>query len=356
MFAEGADDDRFAYLCKGGALERVEIRAGHSWAPVPLTVSGHVLDPEVGDLALDLRYGFEDPRSEEPCTREDLEGGPRRWIRVNGTQAPLLPDDASSLMGYAEFPQLQSAMSRELLNESIQALYLIWIAAAGRRAADKNRAVPYAASLRHLNRLAAAACPIGAWEGDIKEVLGLGRELPGTVSGLRFKPAQGLTIPRHFHEVDAFMHFTPGGGEDSLEMAVVWRDAGGEQAAVDLQLGGLPGRACTEGNWKVVQEIFGPTRTQVIQVAAEWLAAVERGAHEFVFAQTFHVVQRIMAATRAGQSPGGEEVVWNRSEGTRRSTLAHVNLWVRDVCPQWVGFPAKNGAPDPDRRTSDRPV
>ena len=355
MSGRRADDERFAYLCRGGAMERVEIRAGHPWAPVPVAVRGHVLDADAGDLALDLRYGFEDDRSEEPGSREDLESGPRRWVRVNGSQAPLLADDASSLMGYVEFPQLKSDTTRELVNESIQALYLIWMAAAGRRAADKSRGIPCAESLRHLNRIAAAAGGIKAWEGDLKGVLRLGRDLPGAVSGLRLEPAQGLPIPRHFHEVNAFMHFTPDGGEDSLDVGVVWRDAGGERAAVDLRLGGLPDTARTKGSWSVVQEIFGPTRTQVIQVAAEWLAAVERGVHEFVFAQTFHVVQRILAATRAGQSPGGDEVVWNRSEGTRRSALAYVDLWVQDICPQWAGLCAGNGQGDLERRLSDRP-
>jgi hypothetical protein len=335
-------------------MEGIEIGAGHLWAPVPLTVSGHVLDGEVGDLALDLWYGFENDHAEEPESRDDLESGPRRWVRLNGTRAPLLADDASSLLGYVEFPQLQSDATRELVNESIQALYLIWMAAAERRAADKGRGVPYAESLRHLNRIAGSAGPIKAWEGDLKEVLRLGRDLPGAVSGLRFEPAGGLPIPRHFHEVNAFMHFTPEGGQDSLEVGVVWRDAGGDQAAVDLRLGGLPDRARTEGSWNVVEDIFGPTRTQVIQVAAEWLAAVERGAHEFVFAQTFRVVQRILAATRAGQSPGGDQVVWNRSEGTRRSALAHVNLWVQDVCPHWAGLRVENGRVDREPRTSEK--
>jgi hypothetical protein len=356
VFSGVADDDRFAHLCRGGGLERLEFRAGHLWAPIPLAVSGHVLDAEAGDLAVGLRYGFEDDRSEEPGSPEDLESGPRRWVTVNGAQAPLLADDAASLLGYVEFPQLRSDMTRELVNESIQALYLIWTAAAGRRAADKSRGIPYAESLLKLNRIAEAAGRMGAWEGDIKEVLGLGSELPGAISGLRLETAQGLAIPRHFHEVNAYMHFTPAGGDDSLEVAIVWRDTGGEQAAVDLRLAGLPDRARTEGSWNVVQEIFGPTRTQVIQVAAEWLAAVERGAHEFVFAQTFYVVQRIMAASRGGHSPGGDAVVWNRSEGTRRSALAHVNRWVADVCPQWAGLRAGNGPLDREPRTSDRPV
>jgi hypothetical protein len=355
VFPAGAADDGFAHLCRGGALERIEIRAGHPWAPIPMAVSGHVLDAEAGDLALELRYGFEDDRSEEPVSRDDLESGPRRWVRVNGAQAPLLADDASSLLGYAEFPQLHSDTTRELVNESIQALYLIWTAAAGRRVVDRSRGTPYAESLLHLNNIAEGAGRIGAWEDDIKEVLGLGCGLPGAISGLRLEPAKDLAVPRHFHEVNAFMHFTPAGGDDSLDVAIVWR-AAGEQAAVDLRLGGLPGRARTEGSWKVVQEIFGPTRTQVIQVAAEWLAAVERGAHEFVFAQTFHVVQRILAATRAGHSPGGDQVVWNRSEGTRRSAIAHVNLWVHDVSPQWAGLRAGSDPLDQVPKTSGRPI
>jgi hypothetical protein len=138
-----------------------------------------------------------------------------------------------------------------------------------------------------------------------------------------------------------------------LEVAVVWRDAGGEQTAVDLRLGDLPGRSPTEGTWNAVQEIFGPARTDAIQVAAEWLAAIERGAHEFVFVRTFHVVQRITAAARAGQPPGGHQVAWNRSEGTRRSALARLNLWVREVYPQWAG-PRDGQSQIGTPRTSDR--
>jgi hypothetical protein len=355
MITQRDEDDRFAHLCGGGPVDRIRIAAGHSWAPMPLTATGHVLDAEVGDLALHLRYGFEDERSMEPGSRHDLESGPRRWVGINGEQAPLLADDASSLMGYVEFPQLRSDISRELVNESIQALYLIWMSAAARRAGDKGRGIPMAESLRHLNRIAEEAGPIGAWEGDIKEILSLGREIPGAVSGLRLEPAHGLAIPRHFHQVNAYMHFTPAGGEESLEVGVEWRDAGGEQTAVDLRLGDLPGRSHTEGTWNVVQEIFGPARTEAIQVAAEWLAAIERGAHEFVFVRTFHVVQRIRAAARAGQPPGGDQVVWNRSEGTRRSALAHLNLWVRDVHPQWAG-PLDGRGQGQVPRTSDRRV
>jgi hypothetical protein len=209
MITQRDEDDRFGHLCGGGPIDRIRIAAGHSWAPMPITASGHVLDAEVGDLALHLRYGFEDERSMEPGSRNDLESGPRRWVGINGEQAPLLADDASSLMGYVEFPQLRSDMTRELVNESIQALYLIWMSAAARRAGDKGRGITMAESLRHLNRIAEEAGPIGTWEGDIKEILTLGREIPGAVSDLRLEPAHGLAIPRHFHQVNAYMHFTP---------------------------------------------------------------------------------------------------------------------------------------------------
>jgi hypothetical protein len=354
MATHVADDDRFAHLCRGGALERIEIRAGHARTPMPLTASGHVLDAELGDVALRLRYGFEDEHSLEPCSRDDLESGPQRWVGVDGAEAPLLADDASSILGYVEFPRLRSDLTRELVNESIQALYLVWTAAAARRAADRSRGIPLAESLRHLNGIAEEAGPIGAWEADMKEVLGLGHELSGAVSDLRFEPPHGLATPRHFHEVNASMHFTPAGGEDSSDIAVVWRDAGGGHAAVELRLGGLPDNAARTGRcWNAVQGFYGPARTEAIETAAEWLAAVESGAHEFVFAQTFDVIQRIAAATRAGQPPGDDQVVWNRCEGTRRSALAHLNLWVREVCPLWAGPPAGSLRPDREPTTSD---
>lgn len=355
MPGRGAEDDRFTHLCKGGALAGIKIGAGHPWAPMPVTVSARVLDAEVGDVSLHLRYGFEDERSLEPGSRDDLESGPRRWVRVNGAQAPLLADDAASLMGYVEFPLLRSDITRELVNESIHALGLIWIASTARRAADKNRGIPFAETLSHLNSMAARAGHVGAWEGNIKEALSLGSEMQGAVSGLRFEPAGGLAVPRHFHEVDAFMEFTPAGGEDSLGVAVVWRDPGSEQLAVDLRLGELPERALAESSWADVGEFFGPARTEAIQAAAQWLAAIERGAHDFVFAQTFHVVQRIAAAARAGQSPGNDQVVWNRTAGTRRSALAHLNLWVREVDPLWAAVPPGSD-PDQAPRASGRQV
>jgi hypothetical protein len=53
-----ADDERFARLCRRCALERIQIHTGPRRALAPLTVSGHVLDADAGDLALRLRYGF----------------------------------------------------------------------------------------------------------------------------------------------------------------------------------------------------------------------------------------------------------------------------------------------------------
>jgi hypothetical protein len=57
MNTPSADDERFARLCRCGALERIQIHAGHRRALAPLTVSAHVLDADAGDLALRLRYG-----------------------------------------------------------------------------------------------------------------------------------------------------------------------------------------------------------------------------------------------------------------------------------------------------------
>lgn len=42
-------------------------------------------------------------------------------------------------MGSIEFPQLCSDLTRGLVNESIQALYLIWISAAAQRAGDRGK-------------------------------------------------------------------------------------------------------------------------------------------------------------------------------------------------------------------------
>ncbi|MEV5054333.1 hypothetical protein [Arthrobacter sp. LAR12-1-1.1] len=110
MNTPAADDRRFARLCGRGGLERVQIHNGRS-----LAVSGHVLDPDLGDLELRLRYGLAgNPR--------DREAGCRKWISLNGAEAALLPDDASTVLGYSEFPELKSETSRELVNEAIQAL------------------------------------------------------------------------------------------------------------------------------------------------------------------------------------------------------------------------------------------
>jgi hypothetical protein len=332
MNTPSADDERFARLCGGGALERIRIHTGHRRALVPLTVSGHVLDADAGDLALRIRYGFEDEQSLEASSPEDRDAGARKWISVNATEAPLLADDASSVLGYSEFPKLNSETSRELVNEAIQALSAIWDAATARVNSDKSEHIPIAESLQRLNRLAREADPVGVWAKLMKDLLVPGREMRGTVSGLRFESARGLALPNHFHKVNVFLRFTPAGG-DPLEVAVIWRGAGDGTAALDVRLSDLPGNEWGGGSWTAVQAFFGPARTKAIQLAAEWLAVLEHGAHEFVFSETFPVVQRIEQASRAGLSPGGDEVVWYRAEGVRRSAVAHLNHWVCEVYP-----------------------
>jgi hypothetical protein len=47
----------------------------------------------------------------------------------------------------------------------------------------------------------------------------------------------------------------------------------------------------------------------------------------------FPVLQRIDEASRAGLSPGGDEVVWHRVAGVRRSAVARLNRWAREVYP-----------------------
>ncbi|MCU1532539.1 MAG: hypothetical protein JWO49_2110 [Arthrobacter sp.] len=299
---------------------------------MPLTVSGHVLDAELGDLALRLRYGFEDEKLLEASSPEDREAGARKWISVNGTEALLLADDASSVMGYSEFPKLNSETSRELVNEAIQALSSIWDAATARVNSDRSEHIPIAESLKRLNQIAREADPVGAWEKLMKDLLVHGQEMHGTVSGLRFESARGLPLPNHFHKVNVFLDFTPVGGEDPLDVAVIWRDAGDGTAALDVRLSNLPGSEAGDGSWNAVHT-FDPARTKAIQRAVEWLAVLEHGAHEFVFGETFPVVQRVDEAARAGLSPGGDEVVWCRAEGVRRSAVAHLNHWVREVYP-----------------------
>jgi hypothetical protein len=209
-----ADDERFARLCRRGALERIQIHTGPRRALAPLTVSGHVLDADAGDLALRLRYGFEEEQSLEASSPEDREAGPRKWISVNGTEAPMLADDASSVLGYSEFSEFKSETSRELVNEAIQALSSIWDAATAQVNSDKNEHIPITESLQRLNRIARDEDPVGAWEKLMKDLLVRGRDTHGTVSGLRFESARGLALPNHFHKVNVFLRFTPAGGED----------------------------------------------------------------------------------------------------------------------------------------------
>jgi hypothetical protein len=314
-----ADDERFARLCRRGALERIQIHTGPRRALAPLTVSGHVLDADAGDLALRLRYGFEEEQSLEASSPEDREAGPRKWISVNGTEAPMLADDASSVLGYSEFSEFKSETSRELVNEAIQALSSIWDAATAQVNSDKNEHIPITESLQRLNRIARDEDPVGAWEKLMKDLLVRGRDTHGTVSGLRFESARGLALPNHFHKVNVFLRFTPAGGEDPLNLAVVWSDAGDGTAALGVRLSDLPCNEWSNGSWHAVQAFFGPARTKAIQLAAEWVAVLEHGAHEFVFGETFPVLQRIHEASRAGLSPGGDEVVWHRVAGSEEA-------------------------------------
>ncbi|MCU1563058.1 MAG: hypothetical protein JWN05_1437, partial [Arthrobacter sp.] len=49
MDAPTGDDERFARLCRRGALERIQLHIGHGRALAPLTVSARVLDADAGD-------------------------------------------------------------------------------------------------------------------------------------------------------------------------------------------------------------------------------------------------------------------------------------------------------------------
>jgi len=119
----------------------------------------------------------------------DRETGARKWISVDGAEAPLLADDAFSGLGYSEFSELKSEMSRELVNEAIQALLSVWDAARARLNRDRNEHIPVAGSLRRLNRIGREADPVGAWEKLMEALLVRGRDTHGTVSGLRFESA-----------------------------------------------------------------------------------------------------------------------------------------------------------------------
>lgn len=318
-----ADDHRFARLCGRGGLDRVQIHAGR-----PLSVSGHLLDPDLGDLELRLRCGPGDGPQAEAGSPRDREASIRKWISLNGVEAPLLPDDASTVLGYSEFPALKSETSRELVNEAIQSLSSIWDEATKQVDSDKTQSIPPAESVKRLNRIAHEEDPVGAWEQPIKDLLSRGLGLNSTVVGLRFESAQGLALPNHFHKVNVFLRCAPTGSEVPVNLAAFWRDAGEGTARLDVGRTNSSGTEQCDGRWEV-----GPAATREIQVATEWLAALEHAAHEFVFSEAFPVVQRIAEATFEGHSPGGPEIVWCRAEGVRNSALAHLNQWVREVYP-----------------------
>jgi hypothetical protein len=329
MNTSTADDQRFACLCRRGALERVQIHAGH-----PLTVSGHVLDPDVGDLVLRLRCRLEDGRLPDTDSRaEDREAGTRKWISVNGVEAPVLPEGASPFPGFSALPDFKNETSRELVNEAVQALSSIWDAAAAQVDSDRSRHIPIAESLNRLNRIAREEDPVGAWEKLIKDLLIRGRDLTGNISDLRLESARGIALPNHFHKVNVFLRFTPAGGQKPVEVTAIWRDAGDGTAALDVGLSGLPGTGGSDGRWSAGHARVDRSRSRAIQLATEWLAALEHAAHEFVFSETLPVVQRIAEASHASHSPCGPDFVWRRAEGARRSALAHLNQWVREVYP-----------------------
>lgn len=333
------DDETFAVICAGGALDQIEIRPGHPKAPVPLQVLGHVLDPDAGDLALRVRHGWANERSMTPSGQEELDAGTRIWVQLNGTEVPFLEDDASSLMGYAEFTDLTTDTSRELVNEAIQALMQIWLAASNRVNAEKLGGGSVSKSLKRLNRLAREASPIVAWEGLMRDLLLSGFKVPGKVSGLRFETARGLPLPAHFHKVNIHLHFQPDGGDESLGLALIWSDVGdGDGAALDSSITELPAATGLSGDdWGSVQAFFGPTRVSAIEEVTNWLAMLEHNAHEFVFSQSFPVVQRLEAADQVGLPPGGALVVWHRADAVRRSAVARLNRWAGEYYPEIGG-------------------
>jgi hypothetical protein len=120
MNTPSADDERFARLCRRGALERIQIHAGHRRALEPLTVGARPRCRCRRPCAAPPVW-LENEQSLEASSPEDREAGARKWISVNGKEAPLLADDASSVLGYSEFSELKSETSRELVNEALQA-------------------------------------------------------------------------------------------------------------------------------------------------------------------------------------------------------------------------------------------
>jgi hypothetical protein len=286
-----------------------------------LQVFGHVVDPEGGDVALRLRLGWADEASLEPSSPEEYEDGTRTWVRLNGVEAPLLTDDAASVLGYAEFPELRSDASKELINEAIQSLREIWVAATARANEAKHNGSTIAKALKRMNKIAEEVNPTETWGKGMKGLLDLEEYLDGTISDLRFTASSGLPLPWHFHKVDVKASFTPADGTAPVTVALVWRDAGGRSAGLDVKLfraGDLD------------SEPFGRSQEKMIEPVTHWMAALENAAHEFVYSETRHVVQRLEAATHVGQAPGGDEVMWNRANGARQSAIARINQWVRE--------------------------
>ena len=156
------DDERFARLCRRGAgafsftsamdgrWRRSRCRRTSSM-PMPATLrwaSGMASKPNSHWRRAARRTGKPEHGSGSASTAE----------------APLLADDASSVLGYSEFSELKSETSRELVNEAIQALSSVWDAARARLNRDRTEHIPIAGSLRRLNRIAREADPVGAWE------------------------------------------------------------------------------------------------------------------------------------------------------------------------------------------------
>lgn len=253
----------------------------------------------------------------------------QKWISVNGVQAPLLANDGPTGLRYTAIPEL--GMSKGLVNEAVQALSAIWDAAAVRVERDKSRHIQPAESLKRLNRIAGEEDMVRAWEMLIKDLLIRGLDLNGSISRLRFEPALGLVEPNHFHKVNVSLRFAPAGAGKVVDIGAVWRDAGGVAAALDVELCDAPGTERALGRGDSDSIPANPARSEAIQLAREWLAALEHGAHEFAYSVILPVVQHIPATPYSGQSPGGPESTWRRAEEARSSALAHLNRWAREV-------------------------
>lgn len=274
-----------------------------------------------------------------PADQNEQDAGTRIWVRLNGTEAPFLDDDAASLAGYQEFQELTTDTSRELVNEAIQGLMQIWLAASNRVNSEHLSGGTVSASLKRLNRVARKKSPIVEWEELMRGLLSDGRSLPGKVSGLLYETAEGLALPGHTHKVNVRLHFQPDGSEDRIGLAVIWSDLGdGAGAALDSSIFDLPTAAdVSHPSWGSVRAFFGPAGSKAIEEATDWLSLLEKNGHEFVFSQCFPVVQRLEVAAQAGVPTGGDLVIWNRVDGVRRSAVARLNLWAGEYYPEAPG-------------------